>query len=151
MFERFVGEARQVALQSHSIAAGLGASSVEAEHLLVSLAGTQHRAGATLREAGLEPQELHAAIQRDFERVLAEVGIDARGVDVSSNCRRTKLGWGASAKRSLERAVEEAKRRGDRKIGCEHILLGLLRAEHGTVPRLLAAEGIDRDELTGRL
>ena len=83
--------------------------------------------------------------------MLAQVGIDASGVDVSSNCRRTKLGWGASAKRGLERALEEAKRRGDRRIGCEHILLGLLRAEHGTVPRLLAAEGIDRDELTGRL
>ena len=82
---------------------------------------------------------------------LARVGIDASGVDVSANCRRTKPRWGASAKQALERAVEEAKRRGDRHIGCEHILLGLLRAEHGTVPRLLAAEGIDRDELTGRL
>jgi D-alanyl-D-alanine carboxypeptidase len=151
MFERFAGEARRVALKAHSVAAGLGSSSVEAEHLLVSLAGTQHPAGAALREAGLEPEELHAAIQRDFERVLARVGIDAGGVDVSANCRRTKLRWGASAKRGLERALEEAKRRGDRKIGPEHILLGLLRAEHGTVPRLLAAEGIDRDELTGRL
>jgi ATP-dependent Clp protease ATP-binding subunit ClpA len=151
MFERFVGEARHVALQAHSVAAGLGASSVEAEHLLVSLAGTQHPAGAALREVGLDSTELHEAIQRDFERVLAQVGIDASGVDISSNCRRTKLDWGASAKRGLERAVDEAKRRGDRKIGCEHILLGLLRAEHGTVPRLLAAEGIDRDELTGRL
>jgi ATP-dependent Clp protease ATP-binding subunit ClpA len=151
MFERFIAEARQVALQAHSVAAGLGASSVEAEHLLVSLAGTQNPAGAALREVGLDSAELHEAIQRDFERVLAQVGIDASGVDVSSNCRRTKLTWGASAKRSLERALEEAKRRGDRRIGCEHILLGLLRAEHGTVPRLLAAEGIDRDELTGRL
>ena len=151
MFERFVGEARQVALQAHSVAAGLGASSIEAEHLLVSLAETQHPAGAVLREVGLDSAELHDAIQRDFERVLAHVGIDASGVDVSSNCRRTKLSWGASAKRGLERALDEAKRRGDRKIGCEHILLGLLRAEHGTVPRLLAAEGIDRDELTGRL
>jgi ATP-dependent Clp protease ATP-binding subunit ClpA len=139
MFERFAREARQVALQAQSVAAGLGASSVEAEHLLVSIAGTQHPAGAALREVGLEPAELHAAIQRDG------------GVDVSSNCRRAKLGWGASAKQGLERALEEAKRRGDRKIGCEHILLGLLRAEHGTVPRLLAAEGIDRDELTRRL
>ena len=151
MFERFAGEARQVALQAHSVAAGLGASSVEAEHLLVSLAGTQHPAGAALRELGLDSAELHEAIQRDFERVLAQVGIDASGVDISSNCRRTKLSWGASAKRGLERALDEAKRRGDRRIGCEHILLGLLRAEHGTVPRLLAAEGIDRDELTGRL
>ena len=151
MFERFVGEARRVTLQAHSVAAGLGASSVEAEHLLVSLAGSQNPAGAALREVGLDSTELHEAIQRDFERVLAQVGIDASGVDVSSNCRRTKLSLGASAKRGLERALEEGKRRGDRKIGCEHILLGLLRAEHGTVPRLLAAEGIDRDELTGRL
>ena len=151
MFERFAGEARQVALKAHSVAAGLGSSSVEAEHLLVSLAGTQHPAGAALREVGLEPEELHDAIQRDFERVLAQVGIDAGGLEVSANCRRTKLRWGASAKRGLERALEEAKRRGDRSIGPEHILLGLLRAEHGTVPRLLAAEGIDRDELTGRL
>jgi ATP-dependent Clp protease ATP-binding subunit ClpA len=151
MFERFVGQARHVALEAHSVAAGLGSSSVEAEHLLVSLAGTRHPAGAALREAGLEPDELHAAIQRDFERVLAQVGIDASGIDVSANCRRTKLRWGASAKQGLAGAVDEAKRRGDRKVGCEHILLGLLRAEHGTVPRLLAAEGIDRDELTRRL
>ena len=151
MFERFAGEARHVALKAHSVAAGLGSSSVEAEHLLVSLAGTQHPAGAALREVGLEPEELHDAIQRDFERVLAQVGIDAGDLDVSANCRRTKLRWGASAKQGLERALVEAKRRGDRKIGPEHILLGLLRAEHGTVPRMLEAEGIDRDELTGRL
>jgi len=151
MFERFVGEARQVALEAHSVAAGLGSSSVEAEHLLVSLAGTPHPAGGALREVGLEPEELYAAIQRDFERVLARVGIDAGGLDISANCRRTKLRWGASAKQGLERALVEAKRRGDRKIGPEHILLGLLRAEHGAVPRMLAAEGIDRAELTGRL
>jgi hypothetical protein len=79
------------------------------------------------------------------------VGLDASGIDLPANCRRTQPRWGASAKQALERALKEAARRGDRHIGCEHILLGLLRAEHGTVPRLLAAEGIDRDELTGRL
>ena len=151
MFERFVREARQVALEANSVAAGLGSQSVEAEHLLVSLASTAHPAGAALRDAGLDPQELRDAIQRDFERVLGRVGIDASGVEVSANCRRTTPRWGASAKRGLERALEEAKRRGDRHIGCEHILLGLLRAEHGTVPRLLAAEGIEPAELTARL
>ena len=151
MFERFVRDARVVALEANSVAAGLGSSSVEAEHLLVSLAGTDHAAGAALRDVGLEPQEVRDAIQRDFERSLGRVGIDASGVDLPANCRSTKPRWGTSAKQALERAVKEAKRRGDRHIGCEHILLGLLRAEHGTVPRLLAAEGIDRDELTGRL
>ncbi|MEA2135237.1 MAG: hypothetical protein QOC68_3146 [Solirubrobacteraceae bacterium] len=151
MFQRFVRDARRVALEASSVAAGLGSPSVEAEHLLVSLASTPHPAGAALRAVGLEPQEARDAIQRDFERVLGRVGIDTSGIDLPANCRRTKPNWGTSAKQALERAVAEAKRRGDKHIGCEHILLGLLRAEHGTVPRLLAAEGIDRDEITGRL
>ena len=151
MFERFVRDARLAALEATSVAAGLGSSSVEAEHLLISIASTRSTAGLALRDAGLEPQELRDAIQRDFERVLENVGIDASGVDLTAMCRRTKPGWGASAKQGLERALAEAKRRGDRKVGCEHILRGLLAAEHGAVPRILAAEGIDRDELTGRL
>ena len=151
MFERFVRDARIVALEATSVAAGLGSSSVEAEHLLISIASGDSRAGAALREVGLDAPELRDAVQRDFERVLGRVGIDASGVDLPANCRRTKPRWGASAKQGLERALAEAKRRGDRKIGTEHILLGLLRAEHGTVPRVLAAEGIDRDELSGRL
>jgi ATP-dependent Clp protease ATP-binding subunit ClpA len=151
MFERFARDARRVALEANSVAAGLGSPSVEAEHLLVSLASGSDRAGHALRDVGLDPQELRDAIQRDFERVLGRVGIDASGLDLSANCRRTTPRWGASAKQSLSRALEEAKRRGDRHIGCEHILRGLLRAEHGAVPRMLEAEGIDRDELTGRL
>ena len=151
MFERLVRDARYAALEATSVAAGLGSSSVEAEHLLISIASTAGRAGLALRDAGLEPQELRDALQRDFERVLGNVGIDASGVDLPANCRRTKPTWGASAKQALERAVSEAQRRGDRKIGCEHILRGLLSAEYGAVPRILAAEQIDRDELTGRL
>ena len=139
MFERFVRDARYTALQATSVAAGLGSSTVEAEHLLISIASGNSRAAYALRDVGLEPEELREALQRDFERVLP------------ANCRRTKPSWGTSAKLGLERALAEAKRRGDRKVGCEHLLRGLLSAEHGAVPRILAAEGIDRDELTGRL
>jgi ATP-dependent Clp protease ATP-binding subunit ClpA len=151
MFERFVGDARLVALEATSVAAGLGSNSVEAEHLLISIASGNTRAGAALREAGLDAPELRDALQRDFERVLGNVGIDASGVDLPANCRRSKPRWGASAKHGLERALVDAKRRGDRHVGTEHILRALITAEHGTVPRVLAAEGIDRDELTGRL
>ncbi len=151
MLSRFVRDARYATLEATSVAAGLGSSSVEAEHLLISIASTKSKAGLALRDVGLEPQELRDALQRDFERVLSNVGIDASGVDFPANCRRTKPSWGTSAKQGLERAVKDAKRHGDRSIGCEHILRALLSAEHGTVPRILAAEGIDRDELTGRL
>jgi ATP-dependent Clp protease ATP-binding subunit ClpA len=151
MFERFVRDAHYAALEAMSVAAGLGSSSVEAEHLLISLASGKSQAAYALREVGLEPQEIRDAVQRDFERALLAVGVDAGGVHIPANCRRTKPRWGASARQGLERARAEAKRRGDRKIGCEHLLRGLLAAEHGTVPRILAAEGISRDELTGRL
>jgi ATP-dependent Clp protease ATP-binding subunit ClpA len=151
MFERFVRDAHYAALEATSVAAGLGSDSVEAEHLLISLAGGNSTAGHALRDVGLDAPELRDAIQRDFERVLRTAGIDAGGVDLPANCRRTKPRWGASAKLGLKRALDDAKQRGDRKVGCEHVLRGLLAAEHGTVPRILAAEGIDRDELTGRL
>jgi ATP-dependent Clp protease ATP-binding subunit ClpA len=151
MFERFARDAKYAALEATSVAAGLGSGSVEAEHLLISIASGKSKAGLALRDVGLEPHELRDALQRDFERVLGNVGIDAGGVDLPANCRRTKPRWGTSAKAGLEKAVVDAKRHGDRKIGCEHILRALLSAEHGTVPRILAAEGIDRDELTGRL
>jgi ATP-dependent Clp protease ATP-binding subunit ClpA len=151
MFERFVRDAHYAALEAMSVAAGLGSSSVEAEHLLISIASGKSKAAYALNEVGLEPQEIRDAVQRDFERALLAVGVDVGGVHVPANCRRTKPRWGASARQGLERARAEAKRRGDRKIGCEHILRGLLAAEHGAVPRILAAEGISRDELTGRL
>ena len=151
MFERFVPDAKYAALEATSVAAGLGSSTIEAEHLLISISSGKSTAAYALRDVGLEPQELREAIQRDFERSLAKVGIDVSGVDIPANCRRSKPRWGTSAKQGMERAVAEAKRRGEKKIGCEHLLRGLLAAEHGTVPRILAAEGIDRDELTGRL
>ena len=151
MFERFVRDAHYAALEAMSVASGLGSDSVEAEHLLISIASGNSKAGHALRDVGLEPQELRDALLRDFERALAHVGIDAGGVDLPANCRRSKPRWGASAKQALERARAEAKRHGDRKIGSEHVLRGLLAAEHGTVPSILAAEGISPDEVTGRL
>jgi ATP-dependent Clp protease ATP-binding subunit ClpA len=151
MFERFAHEARRVAVEANSVAAGLGAPSIEAEHLLISIASGNDPAGHALRDVGLDAHEVREAIQRDFARVLGRVGIDASGVTPSANCRRTKPRWGASATQGLVRAYEEAKRRGERTIRSEHILLGLLRAEHGAVPRILNAEGIDREVLTARL
>ena len=51
--------------------------------------------------------------------------------------------WGASAKASIERALTIAKVRGDRRIVPTHILLGVLRAHEGTVPRTLASAGVN--------
>ncbi len=59
--------------------------------------------------------------------------------------------WGASAKLALQRSLAAAVARGDRAIGAGHLLLGVLAAGRGTVPRALEAAGVDRAELAGRV
>jgi ATP-dependent Clp protease ATP-binding subunit ClpA len=156
MFDsRFGGDARRVVIRaSKEVADGVGSPQIEAEHLLVALAAgpADDRAAQALRDEGLDAETLREAIAHDGERVLAKVGIDVSSVDLPPRPRSRKSPRvGASAKRALELGVRGAAEIGEKKIGSHHLLLGLLRAEHGVVPRLLAAEGVDRAELAKRL
>ena len=77
-----------------------------------------------------------------------EIGIWLRG-SVSSHAASgcgSYLRFGTSAKASLERAAAAAA--GARQIQPTHLLLGVLGAQHGTVPRMLALAGVDRAALT---
>ena len=56
----------------------------------------------------------------------------------------------ASARTALERAVKAAAARRNRRIVGGHILLGVLQAQAGTVPRALDQAGVDRGELRDR-
>ena len=53
----------------------------------------------------------------------------------------------APAKSALEHALRISLERADKRIDGAHILLALLRAEAGTVPRALTEAGVDRQEL----
>ena len=53
----------------------------------------------------------------------------------------------AGTKSALEHALRIALERADNRIDGAHILLALLRAEAGTVPRALKEAGVDRREL----
>jgi D-alanyl-D-alanine carboxypeptidase len=55
--------------------------------------------------------------------------------------------FGASAKLALERSLPIAVARHENRITSDHVLLGVLEAEVGTVPRSLALAGVDRAEL----
>lgn len=151
MFERFAGDARRAVMRaSQEVADGLGSSQIEAEHLLLALAGgaADDPTVQALRDEGLDAETLREAVEHDAERVLAQVGIDVSGFDLPPRRRTSKAPrFGASAKRALELSLRVALERGDKRIGTEHLLLGLLRAERGAVPRLLAAEGVDPAQL----
>lgn len=154
MFERFTQDARHIVRAAESEAHALGATSVEAEHLLLALAADERSpVGALLAGSGLSHDELVAALEREVERSLAAVGVaasDFATADLPSAPRR-RLRFGASAKRALERAVRGAAARGDGQLVAAHLLLGLLRAEMGTVPRALAVAEVDRIALATRV
>jgi ATP-dependent Clp protease ATP-binding subunit ClpA len=142
MFERFTQDARAVVKAAEAQAAQLGSPTIEAEHLLLALAD---------REAviGVDREEVLAALEAERDRSLAAVGIAAPDFDLPP-AAVTRPRFAASSKLALERALRAAVARSDRRLAGGHILLGVLAAEAGTVPRALALAGVDRGDLRAR-
>lgn len=154
MLERFAKDARAVATQAGEEARLSGSPTVEAEHLLLALSRDGIGvAGSALVRAGLSHAEVRAALEREFEHSLAAVGVVLAPDEVPDTPagRAPRARWGASARSALERALEVARSRGDRHIDAEHILLALLRAQAGTVPRALVGAGVEPGDLAAEV
>src|SRR3954454_13840140 len=145
VFERFTQDARRIVGDATEIARETGSPAVEAEHLL--LAATRHEdpVSRVLRDYGLDYDGLSEALGRETERNLATVGVTADPPAFSPYIEKPRLA--TSAKAALEQSLRIAVERGDKRIGGEHVVLGVLRPEHGTVPRALVLAGVDRDAL----
>jgi D-alanyl-D-alanine carboxypeptidase len=145
MFERFTRDARQVVRSAETLASGLGSPTIEAEHLLLALAECQ----PVLADAGLDHDGVLAALEAERDRSLLSVGISAGDFELPP-APLTKPRMAASSKLALERALRAAVARADKRLDGGHILLGVLAADAGTVPRALEIAGIDRAELRDR-
>ncbi|MFI1917734.1 Clp protease N-terminal domain-containing protein [Nocardia sp. NPDC020380] len=123
-----------------------GSATVEAQHLLLGVAaqdGTEPQ--RILRAAGLDHDGIRAALDREFEQSLAVAGVTASIADLPPVPRfDRKPGLGATGKLAIERMATSTTKR---ELRPQHLLLGILLAEVGTVPRLLAVAGVDRTEL----
>lgn len=129
-FTRFTEEARRVVRHSQELANELGARTVEPCHLLLALAAPQSGTAArVLTAAGVDPGALRAAIEHR---------LDVPG----AGKRRGRVPFPASTKKALELSLREAIRRGDDRIGSEHLLLGLLRANDDGVTGALSELGV---------
>jgi D-alanyl-D-alanine carboxypeptidase len=151
VFERFTREAREIVKQSHEEATELGAATLEAEHLLLALTRSGPPA-AVLAGAGLDRAGLLSALDAELEQSLSAVGVDARPLLRQA----PPSGWrsprfGQSAKLALERSLRVAVERKDRRLVPGHILLAVLRAEAGTVPRALRGADVEPAELAARM
>ena len=153
MFERFTRQARAVVIEAEAQARALGDATIEAEHLVLAMTREDPPTAArsALGDVGLDHDALEEALVAERDRSLAAVGISAGDFDVYGSSPAGRPRMAASAKAALERALRISLVRADRRIGAGHILLGVLQAEAGTVPRALAQAGVERDDLRSRV
>jgi ATP-dependent Clp protease ATP-binding subunit ClpA len=124
-----------------------GAKFIEAEHMLLALAGdADSDAARLLKESGLDHERLASALDEEHRRTLAFAGIKVPDMTlVEATEVECSLSLGTSAKAAIRRALMGSghdRRRA--RLGSIDLLAGILQAELGTVPRALAIAGVDR-------
>ena len=149
IFNRFAKDARGLAGEAQQIARSLGSPTVEAEHLLLAFTDrSQTKLRDLLVEAGVDHDAVQAALAAENEQSLAAVGVSPTRFELPAARPTAETPpWATSAKLALERSMKIALARGDHGIEPAHILLGVLDAKLGTVPRALAIAGVDRERL----
>ena len=127
-----------------------GSATIDAHHLLLSLAADQgSTAQQVLASVGLDRAAVREALDREFEHSLSTVGVSPAAYDLPGPSRASQQPkMGASARLALERSFSSARKKDLRSA---HLLLGILQAQIGTVPRALALAGIDQAGLADRV
>ena len=152
MFERFARDSRQAVVRAVEEARRLGAERVEPEHLLLALAtgdaGPADHAARALAEAGLDAARIERAIEQDLVAALDVVGVPATVVESTPVLPGApNPAFSVPVKEALERALRAAVGRGDRRMGTEHLLLGLLDPPAVAVARVLAVLDVEPERL----
>lgn len=165
MFERFTKRARVIVVLAQEVARDARAPRITPEHLLASLL-QDRESGAVrlLHQLGAEPDRLLGVLgrRRPITGGLDESEVEALrsiGIDAEEVVRRVEAELGASvqdsgrwtaghipfdkgAKKVLELSLREAIALGDKEIGTEHVLLGLIRDADGPVAEAFADAGL---------
>jgi len=131
-------------------AADRGAATIEAEHLLLALAGNPaSEGGAFLIAHGLDRAALETALAAERRHSLDSVGAPhIPDTQLAATPRRRRPRWGASAKDALDRGMHVG--RGHQGASTLTLVVGAFVADLGTVPRMLSLAGVDRHQLLGR-
>ncbi|WP_113704460.1 Clp protease N-terminal domain-containing protein [Nonomuraea lactucae] len=119
-------------------------AAIEAQHLLLAIAaGREPTTRQVLASAGLDRQAIRAALDLEFERSLNAAGVSLADFDLPrpSPAPKPPTQLGASARLALDRMATVFRKKDLRPA---HLLLGILQAEAGTVPRALALAGVDQ-------
>ena len=149
MFERFTREAKATVVRALDVAQRAGAELVEPEHLLIALAcGHADAASQAIADAGIDADAIEQAIEQDLVAALEVVGVPASVVaSTPALPRADRPGFAVATKQALEQALAETVRRGERRLGREHVLLGLLNPPAVGVARVLRRLDVEPQRL----
>jgi ATP-dependent Clp protease ATP-binding subunit ClpC len=159
IFNRFAREARRCVEAAVEKARLIGHDSVGDEDLLLGIlhadegmtAEALTSLGVTLRGAREESERMAsdalASVGIPLEEIRTQAG-DAFEMRIPDSRR---VPFSPQAKKVLERSLREGVMLGDRYLGAEHILLGILHSEDGMAVRMLSRIGVSPEVLEDRL
>ncbi|MEK7324721.1 MAG: ATP-dependent Clp protease ATP-binding subunit [Chloroflexota bacterium] len=132
--QRFTQRARRVLSLAQEEAERLRHGAIGTEHLLLGLMREEGGvAGRVLRELGLE--------QRRVQEMVDRLSGPAQ------RAKPSKIDLAPGTRRTLELAIDEAKRMNQHYISTEHILLGLVRYNEGVAIDVLNKLGISPEQI----
>lgn len=138
MFERYTERARRVIFFARYEASQYGSPYIETEHLLLGLL----REDPALARKFLGQGDIQAEIRSDIERhiTLRERISTSVEVPLTNDCKKV-----------LTLAAEESVKLGQRHVGTEHILLGMLGVERSRAAHLLQVRRLKASEVREQL
>lgn len=140
---------RAALARARALAKRAGSRSLEAEHLILALASERDSEPARLlAEAGLDYESLADAFREERRQSLAYAGVGIAFPAVTE-WRGTPV-WASSAKEALLRSRAVATRNHRGRLNGVDLLVGILKADLGTVPRAFDLAGVDREALIAR-
>ncbi len=122
----------------------LGAPACDAEHILLALVdGPGESASAVLSSLGLGRERITEGLERELTTALARAHVHLAELPRPDARRDSgRLRWGESAQRVVERSIRE--RPDDASL---RLLLAIVHAEVGVIPRLLTELGVTVGEI----
>ena len=131
--ERFTRRARHALTLAQASSETLHHNVIDTEHLLLGLLRDEGGvAGRVLRDLGLSQKQVEGLVKQ----------LSAASATGTPNPELS-----AGAKRTLEKAVDQARKMGHNYIGTEHLLLGLLEQQSSTAITILDRMGITAQQV----
>ncbi len=147
---RLISDVRMIASlldEAEQQAVALGESKPQAEHLVLAALLLEDDSARSL--LGVDAEQFRDALVSSHAAALASFGIEPTGGDLPPTTVRAGVYHsGQSAQEVFQRARVLAKQDRPRGLKGSHIVRAAAEREHGTVARVLATLGIDREALT---